>query len=525
MNSDLVARDTQRKAAECRHPLRSSSTLVAAGWFVVGVLALGVVGARAELVYFRGGGEAQVAASWDGPALRVVIPGRTFRFRNSDLRRVVPGFWPEQEWPQREAKGLAGGADARFAAAWWALENGLIPQAESMLRQAHQSDPKHQPTLRMVRMLDRLARAGADPDVTPIELALGGHTSIARGPHVLLVHQHPESEATERLDLLERVVAAYYLLFASQGIELPVPERRMVSCWFARHDDYLAYLNRANLNVFRSTRGYYHPTLNAVLAYDGRSSGTQKQTRDALASRADELQKMADLIDRLPARARLGFEVRGEPKVLLTRAAAQTRLETLRADVERRELLVELDWRSVDLGTAAHEMVHQLVATSGLASRHDDFPIWLHEGFAAQFEVIRGGRWSGIGRAHDIRLADWRALPTFPPLMPLVRDTGFGRGYQRGLYAQAWGLVYFLRKEHPEQFLTFLDMLRSPDVDSDRGKAHVVDAFHAAFGEDVEELEAAWHRYLSTAKTPLDENRRDETRESRRRTGSQPLRD
>ena len=53
---------------------------------------------------------------------------------------------------------------------------------------------------------------------------------------------------------------------------------------------------------------------------------------------------------------------------------------------------------SIDLGTAAHEMIHQLAADSGLLPHHDAFPTWLHEGFAAQFEVIRGGRWAGIGR-------------------------------------------------------------------------------------------------------------------------------
>ena len=41
---------------------------------------------------------------------------------------------------------------------------------------------------------------------------------------------------------------------------------------------------------------------------------------------------------------------------------------------------------------------HQLIAATRLAPRHDAFPTWLHEGLAAQFETIRGGRWAGIGR-------------------------------------------------------------------------------------------------------------------------------
>ena len=82
---------------------------------------------------------------------------------------------------------------------------------------------------------------------------------------------------------------------------------------------------------------------------------------------------------------------------------------------------------------------------------------------AAQFEVIRGGRWAGISRAHDLRLPDWRRIQSPLRLERLVRDAGFGRGYQRDLYAQAWALVYYLRTQHPQQFLTFIDLLRSPD--------------------------------------------------------------
>lgn len=484
------------------------------GWclLVAVLILLRAAPAWADLVYFARGGEAQVPVQRDGATFKVMIPGRSYTFTKADLRKVVPGFWPEHEWEARKARALAGGADDRFAAAWWALENGLTPQAESMLREAHRTDPGHPPTARMVRMLDRLDRQAIDPDLTGLEHALRGTYEVARGRHVALVHQHSADEAAERLDLLERVVVTYYLLFASQGVELPVPRCRMASGWFARHEDYLDYLQAENLGVFRSTRGYYHPTLNAVLTYDGRSSAAHKQARESLAARGAELDRMARVLEQLPPRARLGFELRGEPKALLTRAAGQARLDEMRHDLERRELLLELDWRSVDHGTAAHEMVHQLVASSGLAPHHDDFPYWLHEGFAAQFEVIRGGRWSGIGRAHDIRLSDWRSLPGSPPMAPLIQDIGFGRGYQRGLYAQAWGLVYFLRKEHPDQFLTFLDLLRAPDVESTRGHARVLNAFHVAFGKDLEELQTRWHRYLAATKTPLEENRGEEIR-------------
>jgi hypothetical protein len=475
------------------------------GWLVVSsACALPV---RAELVYFGKGTEAQVPVTIDGTSVRVNLPGRSLEFVKSDFQKIVPGFWPEQEWKSREVRALAGGVEARSAAARWAHENGLTPQAESMLRAAHQADPQHQPTARMVAALARLAQPCQDPDLEPLLRAIGGSSEVARGPHVVLVHQHTAAEAAERVDVLERVVTTYYLLFAAQGIDLTAPSRRLASAFFVEHKDYLEYLRAENLETFRSTRGYYHPSLNAVMAYDSRSSGTLKQLREVLASRQSELAAVESTLERLPPGGRLIIEIRGESPRTMSRSQARKHLQSLRHDLNRRELTLEVDRRSIDLGTAAHEMVHQLVATSGLAPHHDDFPLWLHEGLAAQFEVIRGGRWAGVGRAHDLRLPDWRALPRHTSLALLIQDQGFGRGYQKDSYAQAWALVYYLRKARPQQFLTFLDLLRAPDAGEPRSKSRSASAFRLAFGDNLDELEKSWHVYLNSVKTPLEENR------------------
>lgn len=480
--------------------------------FGIGWLSGGIAvppSARADLVYFDKGAAAQVPVTMEGEHVRIEIPGRTFNFLKTDFREIVPGHWPEREWNSRADKAMAGGVEARASAAWWALENGLTPQAEAMLKSAHQADPKHQPTARMVATLARLEKPCSDPDLEPLLRAVGGASEVARGPHIVLIHQHSADEAAERVDLLERVVTTYYLIFAAQGLELPMPSQRLASAYFAEHHDYLEFLRAENREVFRSTRGYFHPTLNAVIAYDARSSGALKQSREPLAARKRELSAWKTTLEQLPRGRNLRIQLRGEGARTMSRNQAQKYLEGLERDVSRQQLLLELDRRSIDLGTAAHEMVHQLVAASRLAPRHDDFPLWLHEGFAAQFEVIRGGRWAGVGRAHDLRLLDWRAIPIprRTSIELLVEDHGLGRGYQRDAYAQAWALVFYLRKERPEQFLTFLDLLRTPDSAATHSKSRVATAFQGAFGSDLETLQKAWHRYLDDLKTPLEEGR------------------
>ena len=355
--------------------------------------------------------------------------------------------------------------------------------------------------------LDKLERPATDPELLEFRKALGISTSIARGGHVVLLHQQTEAEAEEQVALLEGVITGYYLLFAAQGIELRVPERRLICAWFADQKDYLAFLHSQSADAFATTKGYYHPTWNAVVAYDALSSERQQSGQETARARREELRQFQSTVDRLPARARLRVTLTGESARTVGRADALALIDRLQREVRRQELLLDLERRAINEGTAAHEIIHLLAANSGLLPRHDAFPVWLQEGLAMQFEVIRGGRWAGFSRANDPRLPDWRRIQPPPPLEPLVRDSGYGRGYRRDLYAQAWSLVYYLRVQHPPQFLTFLDLLRGPDASladlwsSERS----LTAFRRAFGSDLETLEhRGWHEYMATVQTPLE---------------------
>jgi hypothetical protein len=467
---------------------------------------------RADLIYFRKGGDAQLPATVEGNRVVLAMPEGKIELFREDLVKLVPGFWPGTEWESHRREARAGGFAARYAAVWWAMENGLTTEAAAELRELHAMDPKHGPTARMVALLDRLDRPCDDPEMAGFRAALGIETKVARGPHVVLLHQHSEAEAGERVALLERVLAGFHLLFAAQGIELRVPRHRLVSAWFADRKDYLAFLHQQDADAFVTTSGYFHPTWDAVVAYDARSGEKQRAAREALAARREELRRLAEAIDRMPARGRLRVKLADEPARGVGRAEGQAIIDRLEREAAYRTALLDLDWRAIDLGTAAHEMIHQLAADSGLVPRHDAFSYWMHEGFAAQFEVIRGGRWAGISRAHDLRLPDWRKIQTPVGLERLVRDAGFGRGYQRDLYAQAWALVYYLRTQRPQQFLTFIDLLRNPDADSDGGAMlqgargeRVFNAFRRSFGPDLDGLERDWHRFMAGVQTPLEQ--------------------
>ena len=433
---------------------------------------------RAEWLYFKSGGEVQAPVERQGNRVWVVTPKGRYRFHEEDFRKIVPGGCPDQAWETRRKAVLNSGAEGQFSSAWWALENGLVPEAVAMLRSAHAADPAHEPTARLVATLDRLDRPCIDPDTGALSKALGVSCEVSRGAHVLLLHQHDSAEARERIDLLERVTTAYYLLFSAQGFDLVVPSRRLVSVYLRDPGDYLAFLRSQGLNAFRTTLGYYHPNFRAVITFDPRPPG-----------------KARSLPVPFPATARK-FSKQDQGDAAIDPALSE---------LERHRLSRDLDNLARSGGTAAHEMIHLLVNVSGLAPDPGEFPLWLHEGFAAQFEVFRGGRWAGVGRAHDLRLADWRSLPTPASLQALIVDTDFGHGYRRDLYAKSWALVYYLRKKRPQEFSDFLSLLRLPQPEPTPGDyLRLVTAFEKAFGGDLVSIESDWHAFMSEVKTPLE---------------------
>ena len=247
------------------------------------------VAARAELLYFQKGGEVQAPASIEGDRVVIEVADAKYEFLHEDFRKIVPGFTPQRDWDARRQQAQFAGFTARYEAAWWAITNGLGSEAAAELRALHDIDPKHAPTARMVAILDKLERPAADPELLEFRKALGIPTSMARGPHVVLLHQQTEAEADERVALIERVISGYYLLFAAQGIELKVPERRLVCAWFADQKDYLAFLHSQAADAFATTKGYYHPTWNAVVAYDASSSDRQQFGHETARARREEL--------------------------------------------------------------------------------------------------------------------------------------------------------------------------------------------------------------------------------------------
>jgi len=468
--------------------------------FWLGLAALGwsllPAASRADVIVFENGGTVELPAEVKDGHVRLEAFERTLTFPMEEIQSITPRPWPSREWPERLEQARRGSAEDRLKAAWWALEHGLTDEAAALIRTSATAEPGASKRLdRLAARLDALDEPLPEPELDAWFDDLPGSLTRASGPHIVLFHQSDETGAADRLAQLERVYVAFDLLFTAQGLPPRRPNHKLVNIHFKDPKDYQRVLKRESATAFLNTSGYYHPTRRVVLTYDIRNRPSRQRAWERIEQRRQRIDQAAERLEGLPGNARVRLEVADAPARVLSPSEAQAALDRLRRDLDREALLRELDQTRSLLGVACHELVHQLVIETGLAPRYDRFPLWLHEGLALQFETIRADRWAGFGRLDRRRIDDWRDLDAPPRLDSLLNDEGFDHGYDPGRYAAAWGLVAYLRKERPQEFLTFLDLLRAPSRRSSRAAASRA-AFRAAFGPDLEELERSWHRYM-----------------------------
>ena len=221
------------------------------------------------------------------------------------IRKRVPGFWPESEWSHVIETVHAASAADRYAGIWWAIENGLTTEVTDEIRASSSRPGARGDRPIGGRALERLAQPCPDPDFSRFRKASLIETQVARGPHVMLLHQHSDAEAEERLAVLERVIRGYTYFSPPRGSNCQAPVKSWCRPGSPMKTTTRAFLHSEKAEVFATTRGYYHPTWNAVVAYDARSTDQQKKPRDTLAFKRDELRRYGE-VDRKCAPARTG---------------------------------------------------------------------------------------------------------------------------------------------------------------------------------------------------------------------------
>lgn len=160
-----------------------------------------------------------------------------------------------------------------------------------------------------------------------------------------------------------------------------------------------------------------------------------------------------------------------------------------------------------NVSTVIHEATHQLAYNCGLQDPLADNPLWMSEGLAMFFESPdrrNSRRWRGIGRVNEVNLDRFRRYFLRRGPESLLRLIGQDERLQNSgtaldAYGEAWALTYFLIRTRRDDYMAYLEKIRSMPPLAKRSTNERVEDFTDSFG-DLADVEREFITYMRTVR-------------------------
>lgn len=154
--------------------------------------------------------------------------------------------------------------------------------------------------------------------------------------------------------------------------------------------------------------------------------------------------------------------------------------------------------------TLIHEATHQVAFNTGLHSRLADQPKWVIEGLATVFEVegmrSRQSSASASTRVNRERVSWFKdyVKARRPPkgLKLFLSSNHLFDVATLDAYSEAWALSFYLIETRPIEYAAYLKKLASINPLNEYDMNARLTDFKRAFGNDLDEFEAAYLRYM-----------------------------
>ncbi len=245
---------------------------------------------------------------------------------------------------------------------------------------------------------------------------------------------HPVGRGAEWADRFEQLFRDFCRWVRVRGFDPAVPPYPLVAVVLPSEREYLDYAAATGQKLQPNTLGHYDPVTNRVLLFDEGDSANWEQTA----------------------------------------------------------------------ATVIHEATHQTAFNVGVHARLAENPRWLVEGLATLFEargVYRAeARDSIADRLNTGRLADFRRFADKRPtgrLQNLIASDTLFRTYPDAAYADAWALSLFLSETRGQDYARYLLATGHRKIGEEYAPADRLADFAAAFGGDLELLEANFVQWMS----------------------------
>ncbi len=267
----------------------------------------------------------------------------------------------------------------------------------------------------------------------------------------------PRGRARQYADALDRVYRTFRLYFRVRRFDVPEPEFPLVAVVFGTREEFVRHCGEVGISA-SGFSGFYVGGSNRILMYeiDRRSAAT------------------TETFGPQPFRTGDGGQVFG----------------SIDAATE---------------GVLIHEATHQLGYNCGLHARLGWNPKWTVEGLATVFEAPgireRSSSRSQRDRVNPSRLRDFRDFAKSRrrkgSVAELVSSDKRLQYAVSDFYAESWALTFFLVETRPRKYAAYQKAIAGRDPFRRYTAEERLDDFRAAFGDNLEMLDAELLRFVS----------------------------
>jgi hypothetical protein len=399
----------------------------------------------------------------------------------------------------------------------WAMAHGLYKEVPKLVGEIARIDPKHRVVVAFQNVEKAMTREIAQDDAgLKWWREKLGDLEEKKSPHyTLLTDVKMTKEVQQRLDRLEENYTGFFYWFALRGLELPVPQKRLMAVLLRLTDAFKQkhtevfdgeplvadgfFARRENLAVFSSDR------------LDEQFEALKKHVKGEFEKRNWSEEEL------LAGKGRRANTTANEVPYVQTLALIHT---GMRDEAER--------------ATVSYEGTRQLIAAVGLLPRSVQAPQWIDFGMASFFETSKEmAFWPGIGTpnltylknfklwdgAHGLERNAAKALKAVvtDELFRAITSSKNKEAATAKARTMTWSLVFFLAKKHSAGLLAYYNQLATMPRDLEFDADTQLLAFARAFGlmdqakpdqvdqSAVARLASEWYQYTRLVQFEVEE--------------------
>ena len=342
--------------------------------------------------------------------------------------------------------------------------------------------------------------------------------------HYLILHDGEPDFAESRREWLEKGVKNFYLYMSEIGIYPRFLPRRMIAIVFDDNKGYNNYGSKRGVPPYMSA-GFYSMLDNRLAIYNERKGAGYRLAQGAVRMQAARVRDMARQLKSIPGPGRTKIlATLGGRTIKTTKKKFKKQLMKEYAKLKSKRSALKRLANRINVSKTLHEGAHQLAFNVGVQQRMAVYPLWVSEGLATVFETAGDSTGWGPRRVNPSRSKRLKRLIKNNKARSVLQLVAFDGRYKHqedalNVYAESYGLFYYLLRAEPDKLRAYLRDLRTRDSEKieikfEPGKTDLdeidkkfealhkkwqgkeVELFEKHFGKDLDGLTRKWRRFI-----------------------------